>query len=243
MVELNMKAAIFDLGQTLIEYYDDWEGPEAQAIGRLYKAFAGAGADAEEQEFFNYVQGLLETGRKKKVQDMVEIPLEKVLESVLVRYGLDEEEELLKEGCEIFYGVLLERRKLIPGAYEALERIRDRGYNVGLISDVAWGLPSEYPMRDLCHFKLDTLFDDLVFSTDVGLRKPHPRMFKLALYNLGADANESFYVGNSLRADIKGALGVGMRAILKESNHPEHVDGVEPTGKICDWCEIDQYID
>ena len=55
---------------------------------------------------------------------------------------------------------------------------------------------------------MDRYFDDYVFSTDVGLRKPHPKMFKIALSNLGVDASEAMYVGNSLAQDIKGAKGV-----------------------------------
>ncbi|OPY33400.1 MAG: putative HAD-hydrolase [Methanomassiliicoccales archaeon PtaU1.Bin124] len=233
---------MFDLGHTLIDYYNDWEAPENKAIKEFHQAVVNAGADADEGDFCKYAKGLLETGRKRKREEMVEIPLEKVLESILVRYGMEEEEELLKEGFEVFYGVLEENRSLIPGAKDALEKVRDRGYAIGLISDVAWGLPSEYPLRDLEFYGLNEYFDDLVFSTDVGLRKPHPRMFKLALYNLGADASESFYVGNSYRCDIKGAVAAGLKAYLKESGHPEKVDGVIPTAVISSWDELDQYL-
>ncbi len=83
--------------------------------------------------------------------------------------------------------VLVEHRRPFPGTVEMLEGLKDRGYAIGLVSDVAWGLPSEYPQKDMSHFGIDIFFDDMVFSTDVGLRKPHPRLFKLAVYNLGAD--------------------------------------------------------
>lgn len=242
-MDSNMKGAMFDLGHTLIDYYNDWDAPEDRAIAQFHQTMVEAGAEAELDDFHRYAKGLLEIGRKRKREEAVEIPLEKVLESILVRYEMEGEEELVKDGYEIFYGVLLEKRSLIPGAMEMLERVKDKGYSIGLISDVAWGLPAEYPMRDLQFFGLDGLFDDFVFSTDVGLRKPHPRMFKLAMYNLGADASESFYAGNSYRCDIKGALGVGLKAYLKESGHPEKVDGVVPTATICSWDELDQYLE
>src|SRR5512137_1469081 len=117
-----MKAAMFDLGHTLIDYYNDWEAPEGRAIGRFYKAVVEAGANADEADFHKYMKNLLQSGRQHKQQDYVEVPLEKVLENVLFRYGMEGEEELVKEGFEIFYGVLVEDRKLIPGALEALEQ-------------------------------------------------------------------------------------------------------------------------
>jgi putative hydrolase of the HAD superfamily len=114
--------------------------------------------------------------------------------------------------------------------------------SIGLISDVAWGLPSEYSMRDIQHFGLDQFFDDYVFSTDVGLRKPHPKVFKIALSNLGVTASEAMYIGNSLAHDIKGAKGVGMRAVLKRSKYCPPAE-VEADHVISSLDEVEALID
>jgi len=238
-----MKAVLFDLGHTLIDYYNDWEDPENRSIETFYNAVIDAGADAEEEDFTRFLKGLLDDGRKRKRTEMVEIPLEMVLTAVLERYEMEEDDQLVREGCEIFYGALMEHRELVDGTLEMLENVKKKGYKIGLVSDVAWGLPVDYPMQDLELFGLEPYFDDLVFSTDVGLRKPHPKMFKLALYNLGAKPEESFFVGNSIRCDIKGANNLGIRSVLKESGHPEHEDGVVPKFKIKNWEELDRYLD
>lgn len=240
---LDMKAIIFDLGHTLIDYYNDWETPENRSIKRFYDAVMDAGGDADEKDFARFVKGLLDDGRKRKRTDLIEIPLEKVLTVVLERYEMEEDDQLVTTGCDIFYDSLMEARELVPGTIEMLERVKMKGYKIGLVSDVAWGLPVDYPLQDLALYGLDAYFDDLVFSTEVGLRKPHPKLFKLALYNLGASADESFFVGNSIRCDIKGANGVGISSILKESGHPENEDGVVPKFKIKEWDELDQYLD
>jgi len=52
----------------------------------------------------------------------------------------------------------------------------------------------------MMHYHIHEFFDDLVFSTDVGLRKPNPKMFKIALSNVGAEADCSYFVGNNLQA-------------------------------------------
>jgi putative hydrolase of the HAD superfamily len=243
MDDLNMKAILFDLGHTLIDYYNDWEDPENRSIKRFYDAVVNAGADADEEDFVRFIKGLLDDGRKRKRTEMVEIPLETVLTAVLERYEMEEDDQLVVEGCDIFYSALMENRELTPGSLDMLERVKEKGYKIGLVSDVAWGLPVDYPLQDLDHFGLEPYFDDMVFSTDVGLRKPHPKMFKLALYNLGAKPEESFFIGNSIRCDIQGANTVGIRSILKESGHPENEDGVVPRFKIKSWDELDQYLD
>jgi putative hydrolase of the HAD superfamily len=123
-----------------------------------------------------------------------------------------------------------------------LERIKARGLLIGLVSDVAWGLPSRFPLMDMRHFHLDGFFDDMVFSTDVGLRKPNPKIFKIALLNLGVKPGEAVFVGNSLQADIEGALRVGMLAVLKKSKYYQHDDGIVPDARIVDWSEIDSVL-
>ena len=237
-----MKAVIFDLGHTLIDYYHEWRTPEQKAIHNLYRHLTDYGVVAEEASFAKDLSSVLDLGRKKKAEEMVEIPLREVLHRIYERYGCDGDEDLMVDGFDIFYDVLVEHRRPFPGTVEMLEGLKDRGYAIGLVSDVAWGLPSEYPQKDMGHFGIDGFFDDMVFSTDVGLRKPHPRLFKLAVYNLGADIEESIFVGNSLQADIRGALNVGLKAILKDSCYYEHDDSIVPTGKISSWDELEQFL-
>ena len=56
----------------------------------------------------------------------------------------------------------------------------------------------------------------LVISGDaaVGVRKPDPRIFRLACEELGAKPAETVMVGDNLEADIGGALSAGMQAVF-----------------------------
>jgi putative hydrolase of the HAD superfamily len=233
-----MKAVVFDLGHTLIDYYNDWESPEQRAIERSYHLAMANGCQAEREKFQADLKRMLMEGRVRKEKELIEIPLDQVLDTLFQRFGCDVTDEMLTEGMDIFYGVLVEDRKLVPGTIEMLEMVKDKGYSIGLVSDVAWGLPSDYPQKDMAHFQLTDHFDDMVFSTDVGLRKPHPKMFRIALSNLGADAARSVFVGNSLQCDIKGALGVGMTAVLKRSAYYQHDDSIVPDAKVDRWSDL-----
>jgi putative hydrolase of the HAD superfamily len=237
-----MKAVLFDLGHTLIDYYCDWKGPEERGVSGIYDIVWESAPRVDREEFTAYLGQRLQRSRSMKYDQYVEVPLAELLAECLERYGCLDEDNL-QRSLEVFYGVLLEDRQLVSGAVELLASIKERGLGVGLISDVAWGLPSEFPMRDIKHFGLDAYFDDYVFSTDVGLRKPHPKMFKIALSNLGVEASEAMYVGNSLAQDIKGAKGVGIRAVLKCSAFCPQAEGVVPDHTVQTLSEVEGLIE
>jgi putative hydrolase of the HAD superfamily len=100
----------------------------------------------------------------------------------------------------------------VPGAAETIRALRDRGLKIGLITvcseDVAL-LWKETPFHGL--------FDAEVFSATCGLRKPDPRIFRLALDELGVEAGEAVFVGDGANDELAGAERVGMRAIGVES--------------------------
>lgn len=238
-----MKAVLFDLGHTLIDYHHDWKEPEMKAIRKIYRILStDFGISEEEGEFCRHLSQLLMEARETKVKKMIEIPLSDILNRCFHRYGRDGNDDLIDKALHAFYETLLENRQLIPGAKEMLDKVRARGYVIGLVSDVAWGLPSGFPLRDMRYYGIDQYFDDLIFSTDVGLRKPNPKIFKMALSNLDAKPDEAIFIGNSLQADIKGAKGIGMVAVLKESKFYQHDDSIVPDEKISGWNEIDRVL-
>jgi putative hydrolase of the HAD superfamily len=233
-----MKAVLFDLGHTLIDYHNDWRGSERRAVETVSQEVCdrldnGARAD----EVSKHLLALLEAGRAIKLSKQIEIPLVQVLEDCFSRFEV-KDAKLMDFGLENFYAVLLEGREIVPGTEAMLQTVKRMGYGIGLVSDVAWGLPSYFPLKDMRFYGLDDYFDDMVFSTDVGLRKPNPKIFEIALQNLGSSPVESIFVGNNLQADIKGALDVGMTAVLKRSNFYSHDDSIVPSAKISDWNEL-----
>ena len=55
--------------------------------------------------------------------------------------------------------------------------------------------------------------DELIASEDVGVAKPDPRIFEIALARLGTSAAEAVMVGDSWANDVAGAHALGIRAI------------------------------
>jgi HAD superfamily hydrolase (TIGR01662 family) len=92
---------------------------------------------------------------------------------------------------------------------DVLAGLADHGFKIGAISNSHRSLDA---FTD--HFKLAHVITTAVSSAEHGFMKPHPSIFATALERAGVTAAESLMVGDSVRADIQGALAVGMRAIL-----------------------------
>jgi putative hydrolase of the HAD superfamily len=74
------------------------------------------------------------------------------------------------------------------------------------------------------HFKIKNSglapYFDFVFTAEkVGYKKPHPEIFKAALDQTQTDPKKSLMIGDSLEADILGALSQGMHAVHFNSHH------------------------
>jgi putative hydrolase of the HAD superfamily len=84
-----------------------------------------------------------------------------------------------------------------------------RGKTIGVISNSHRSLDA---FRE--HFALHGLIHAAVGSSEHGWLKPHRSIFEEALRRAGMRAEESIMVGDSLKADVQGALAAGMQAVL-----------------------------
>jgi HAD superfamily hydrolase (TIGR01549 family) len=99
-----------------------------------------------------------------------------------------------------------------------LEELRQR-CRLGVVSNFYGNLEA------VCRgARLASLFSALVDSHCVGAEKPDPKIFQAALQTLGAQAETTLLVGDSLRRDGEGARRMGMRFIWMA---PHCVPGAE----------------
>ncbi len=90
--------------------------------------------------------------------------------------------------------------------YDAVRAIRSTGLRTGLLSN-SWGM-ADYP-RHL----FPGMFDVVVISGEVGMRKPEERIFRHATGLLGLDPGECVFV-DDIQVNVTAAEAVGMTAIL-----------------------------
>ncbi|KAB8291962.1 HAD family hydrolase [Bifidobacterium avesanii] len=101
--------------------------------------------------------------------------------------------------------------RLYPGARDLLSSLRGAGVRVVLLSNAQ----SCYTRPELASLRLVGAFDRMIISSEEGVRKPSPLLFRraLALEGLNDHPNRALMVGNDIRCDILGARAVGMDAV------------------------------
>ncbi len=107
-----------------------------------------------------------------------------------------------------FFEEAIQHPPPLDNAVAAVQRLAQK-YPLALISDTAW-TPGHVLRQIFADYKILDCFRVLIFSGEIGLTKPHPQMFHLALNGLGVQARECLHIGDLQRTDIAGAKAVGM---------------------------------
>ena len=90
-----------------------------------------------------------------------------------------------------------------------LRDLKSRGLKIGVVSN--WDTRLKAISDGL---GLTPLVDFIVISAEVGVRKPDPGIFRMALDRAGVRAEDAIHVGDLLEEDVEGARRAGVRAVL-----------------------------
>ena len=97
-----------------------------------------------------------------------------------------------------------------PEAIATVRALRARGIRVGVLTNG----PSAHQRRKLETSRLGPELDAVAISEELGVGKPDPQAFALALELLGTRAEETAMVGDSLANDVLGGMGAGLAAVV-----------------------------
>lgn len=146
------------------------------------------------------------------------------------------DEGLSKEMSAAFLTLLPTRKRLFPNTIETLNYLRDKGYEMHLITNgfeaVQW--------NKLRNSGLEPYFTHVVTSEASNSLKPKREIFDYALNKAGAEIQHSIMLGDNLEADIQGAINVGMDNIFV--NHTNSNTHLNPTYTIRDLSELRQIL-
>ncbi|MGH3342224.1 MAG: HAD family hydrolase [Carbonactinosporaceae bacterium] len=122
-----------------------------------------------------------------------------------------------------------------------LAGLRERGVLVGVLSNTLW--PRGHHEKVFHRDGVLHLLDGAVYSSEIPWTKPHPEAFRAAMAAVGVHAPQRcVFVGDRPHDDIRGAQGVGMRAVLvPHSRFPD--DGVVPDATVQRLSELLPLVD
>lgn len=234
-------AILFDLGDTLVDLGEGRGDYEARLVGRsaqVYDALADLGANVGERErFARALAHESEALYQAAVAEQRGIDIRDVMRRFLPQMGLPATETWVQAAAEAFYARSEGGAGLRAGARQTLAALQARGYRLGVISNTLQ--PGPIMDRSLASRGLLDFFPVRVYSSEARVAKPHPTIFQAALAALGLTAERAVYVGDRLRADVAGAQGVGMKAILIEVAHrAEDATDITPDARIRELPEL-----
>lgn len=118
-------------------------------------------------------------------------------------------EDRINMAVNIRYDYIRQVMQPRTGAREVLISLKRRGLKTGLISDCSEEIPIIWPESPMA-----PLIDSAIFSCQVGLRKPDPRIYGLAAVRLGVTAESCLYIGDGGSQELSGARDAGMQPVL-----------------------------
>jgi len=223
---------LFDLGDTLLDFGRVQVTRLFQAGGKL--AYQSLREDALDlPPFGTYVRRQLRairwhyllsriTGREFHAVDLI-LRLDRKMGHAISR-------ERGTELAWLWYEPLSRIATVEDDLVASLRAWREAGLTLGIISNTF--IPGEVLDRHLGQAGLLDLLPLRVYSCDVGIRKPNPEIFRIALERAGLEASRVLFVGDKPRADIKGAHRAGLVSVLKDPHGRHGQSRIRPAHRI-----------
>jgi putative hydrolase of the HAD superfamily len=227
-----VRSVLFDFGHTLVDFHRTQEA--LHAAYEQIRARVEAVAYMEVPELLDLVERVAGGVDQLVAESYQQGRLEEVDQATLLResfaaIGFDLPDDVIDHIVLLDHSAYSNSITVDPEVIQTLEELKSAGLRMGLVSNIT--LRPNLMREDLLRYGLDRFLDAWVFSSEVGWRKPDPRIFREALDRLKADPGETVFVGDRLYDDVSGAQAVGMRAVQtrqfrQEADPDFHPDAV-----------------
>ena len=102
-----------------------------------------------------------------------------------------------------------------PRLSEAIEALHAMGIRMGIVSNI---ISTSLVPHMLNEYGIARYMECIVMSSEVGIRKPDPRIFEIAMQKMGVCAEETCYVGDTISRDVLGARNANLGAVVRINN-------------------------
>jgi len=123
--------------------------------------------------------------------------------------GVSADDIKIRLATKIRYDFVANTMRPRQDAIDVLSYLRSQGLRIGLISNCSPETPLIWKDTPFA-----PLFDIAVFSSSVGVKKPDPRIYQLAIEQLAAKPENCLYIGDGDSQELTGASQAGMHPVL-----------------------------
>jgi len=207
-----VKALIFDFIGTLVKVVGY---SREESLKRMYKSLVRDGLKADFKSFLEAYENAWQKYRSIRYQDFREITNAVWVAEALNNLGFvaSPEDESVKKAVNAFFLGYLRAIKPRNCAQQILRKL-SRRYKLGLISNFTYAPLIYAALRKV---KLNSYFSVVLVSHSVGVRKPSPEIFRMALQKMGVRPEEAVFVGDSPEEDVEGAKKAGLKVVFVPS--------------------------
>ncbi|MDK2975370.1 MAG: putative hydrolase of the superfamily [Methanofollis sp.] len=203
-----VQAVFFDCYNTLIDISTDEDNPLTWQMVSSWLSYQGVGIGA--RDLMHEYRRICHEQAMQRRELYPEIDVEQVFAEICRDHRLWEIDarKVGRRAARTFRAASVRKKRVFPESLRLLEHFR--GLPMGLVSN-GQRVFSEHELR---HLGLSKYFDVLVFSSDLGFKKPDPRIFRHALSKLAVDPENALFIGDSYRDDILASREIGMRSMF-----------------------------
>lgn len=206
-----LRAVIFDLGGTLMYERAGWDRIIHQADEALTTYLREQGMELNLSSFPREFRKRIDRYFRKREKDLLETTYSFVLRDVLSDKGYEDvPDSIIRNALDRLFAITQTNWILEEDSLPTLQKLEEDGYRLGMISNAG----DDQDVQQLARrFGISRYFDFIVTSASCSYRKPHPRIFELALSNWYFLPSEAVMVGDNPDADIRGAKSAGLYAV------------------------------
>ncbi len=239
-----VRGILFDFGHTLVDFQRTQEA--LHAAYEQIRARIEAVAYMEVPELLDLVERVAGgvdrlVAESYEQRRMEEVDQAELFRQALSGIGFDLPDDIIEHIVALDHSAYSNSITVEPEILAALDELRRARYRMGLVSNIS--LRPDLMRADLERMGLAKYLDAMVFSSEVGLRKPDSRIFQEALDRLGVEPQETVFVGDRLYDDVSGAQAVGMRAVLTRQFRQEDDPDYAPDAVISHLSELPKVLD
>ena len=221
-----------------------WEAVTAHADEVLTNYLRAEGLELNLSTFPREFRNRLSKYFRQRESDLLETTYSFVLRDVLKDKGYgDISERTLRNSLDQLFAITQKNWVLEDDALPTLEKLEQDGYRMGLISNAG----DDQDVQQLASgFGIARYFDFILTSAACSYRKPHRRIFELALSNWYFLPSEAVMVGDNLDADIRGAKSVGLFAVWISRRAGERTGdqlAIQPDASLSSLSELPALLD